>query len=86
MFLHAAIKAHQDYHFSCEFDAAWVVLKTYGIDPTVDQLFSIVGVDTSVEPTWAETPKGVFIYGGDITAPTPATTPPTSWRAPAARR
>jgi hypothetical protein len=67
VFLHAATKAHQEYHFSCEFDAAWVVLKTYGIDSTVDQLLSIVGVDTSVEPTWAETPQGVVIYGGDIT-------------------
>ncbi len=65
-YIQAAQKQHQNYHFTCEFDAAWVVLKTYGFDVPLDEMISIVGVDTSTEPTWAETSKGVFIYGGDI--------------------
>ena len=63
----AATKARQQYHYSCEFDAAWVVLKTYGIDVDVDAQMKIVGVDTRVEPAVKNTPEGVFIYGGDIT-------------------
>ena len=35
-YLPAATKKHQYYHFTCEFDAAWVVLKTYGFDASLD--------------------------------------------------
>lgn len=63
----AATKAHQEYHYSCEFDAAWVVLKTNGFDVSVAQQASIVGVTTGREPYYKETSKGIFIYGGDIT-------------------
>ena len=62
----AASKQHQWFHYSCEFDAAWVVLKTYGFDVSMDEQLAIVGVDTSVEPHYQETAGGVFIYGGDI--------------------
>jgi len=65
-YIPAALKTQQDYHYTCEFDAAWVVLKTYGYDVGLDQMLRIVGVDSSVEPKWEETPNGVFIYGGDI--------------------
>ncbi len=66
-YLQAATKKNQVYHYSCEFDSAWVVLKTYGFDVSVDQQLQIVGLDTSVEPYYKETPNGVLIYGGDIT-------------------
>jgi hypothetical protein len=66
-YIPAASKKHQDYHYSCEFDAAWVVFKTYGMDVSVDEQYSIMGVDTSIEPRWEETKDGIFIYGGDIT-------------------
>jgi hypothetical protein len=66
-YIPAANKQHQDYHFTCEFDAAWVVLKTYGYDVSLEEQLDIIGVDTSVEPRFEETSKGIFIYGGDVT-------------------
>ncbi len=66
-YLQAATKKNQVYHYSCEFDSAWVVLKTYGYDVSVDQQLQIVGLDASIEPYYKETPNGVLIYGGDIT-------------------
>lgn len=65
-YIPAAMKSRQFSHYSCEFDAAWVVLKTYGFDPSVEELIDIIGVDHSVEPYYEETPKGAVIYGGDI--------------------
>ncbi len=62
----AATKLHQYYHFTCEFDAAWVVLKTNGIDVTLADQLAITGQDKSIEPKYEETDQGVFIYGGDI--------------------
>jgi len=66
-YIPAATKSRQEYHFTCEFDAAWVVLESYGFDVTVDELIGLLPVDPGAEPTWAETPQGVKIYGGDIT-------------------
>lgn len=65
-YIAAETKDQQAYQYSCEFDAAWVILATYGISASVDDLVAIVGVDTSVEPTMRETRDGVLIYGGDI--------------------
>jgi LysM repeat protein len=62
----AATKLHQYYHYTCEFDAAWVVLKTNGIDVTLQDQLAITGQDKSIEPKYEETSKGIFIYGGDI--------------------
>jgi hypothetical protein len=50
-YVDAATKLHQYYHYTCEFDAAWVVLKTNGIDATVQDQRDIVGLDPSSEPT-----------------------------------
>src|SRR5215207_4651516 len=44
-YLKAAVKKEQEYHYSCEFDAAWVVLKTYGFDVGVARQAEIIGVD-----------------------------------------
>ena len=66
-YIPAASKEHQAYKYSCEFDAAWVILQTYGIDANVDDLIAAVGVDTSIEPYIKETKDGFFVYGGDIT-------------------
>ena len=66
VYIPPATKLHQYYHYTCEFDAAWVVLKTYGIDTTLDDQLSIIGQDKSLEPRWEETKQGIFIYGGDI--------------------
>jgi len=64
---YAVIKKGQWYHYTCEFDAAWVVLKTYGYDVGLDEQVSLVGLDTSIEPYYKETANGIVIYGGDIT-------------------
>jgi uncharacterized protein YvpB len=66
-YIPAATKAQQAYRYSCEFDAAWVVLRTYGFDVKVDTLIDIVGVDRRVEPSFVETRNGFVIIGGDIT-------------------
>ncbi len=66
-YIPAATKKQQAYQYSCEFDAAWVVLQTYGIDVSVDKLIETVGVDRRVEPYIEETRQGFVIHGGDIT-------------------
>lgn len=59
-------KDGQFFHYTCEFDAAWVVLKTFGYDVGLDEQLAIVGHDTSMEPYYEETPDGFVIYGGDV--------------------
>ena len=61
-----ATKKKQYYHYTCEFDAAWVVLKSNGIDATLQDQIDIVGLDTTIEPYYEETADGFIIYGGDI--------------------
>jgi hypothetical protein len=63
----AASKEGQAYQYSCEFDAAWVILQTFGIDVGVDELIEVLGVDRGVEPYIEETGQGFVIHGGDIT-------------------
>jgi uncharacterized protein YvpB len=65
--LPAAVKEGQRFQYSCEFDAAWVILQSYGFDVTVDQLIEQTPQDTRIEPAIAETAEGFLIYGGDIT-------------------
>ena len=65
-YIPAATKSKQAYQYSCEFDAAWTILQTYGFDAGVDELIGIVGVDTSIEPYIEETSGGFVIHGGDI--------------------
>jgi uncharacterized protein YvpB len=66
-YIPAASKQQQAYQYSCEFDAAWVILQTYGIGAPVDDLIAAVGVDRSIEPRIEETQDGYVIHGGDIT-------------------
>lgn len=66
-YIPAATKPSQFYQYSCEFDAAWVVLETYGIQTSGDELVATVDHDRSVEPYIKETAQGFLIYGGDIT-------------------
>jgi hypothetical protein len=65
-YIPAAVKEGQRYQYSCEFDAAWVVAQTFGIDVSVDDLIARAPHDTSVEPRYVETRNGFVIYGGDI--------------------
>ena len=64
----AATKPGQFYQYSCEFDAAWVVLSTFGQDVSFEDQLAVVGYDTSVEPYSEQTEDGFIIYGGDITS------------------
>jgi hypothetical protein len=63
-----ATKAGQFYQYSCEFDASWVVLATFGKDVPFEEQLAVVGHDTSVEPYFEETAEGFIIHGGDITS------------------
>lgn len=62
-----ATKQGQFYQYSCEFDASWVILKTFGYDASFEEQLAIVGHDTSIEPYTAAGDNGILIYGGDIT-------------------
>ena len=64
----AALKQGQYYYYTCEFDAAWVVLNTFGHEVPFEEQLAIVGHDLSIEPYYEQTPTGFVIYGGDITA------------------
>ncbi len=66
-YIAAAAKPAQFFQYSCEFDAAWVILSTYGFDAGADELVNAIDHDRSVEPVVKETSAGFLIYGGDIT-------------------
>lgn len=66
-YLSAATKPGQFYQYSCEFDAAWVILATYGIDLSGDEIIAAIDHDRSVEPYIEETADGFIIHGGNIT-------------------
>lgn len=66
-YIPAATKDAQAYQYSCEFDAVWVILQTYGFGVGVDDLIAVTDIDRSIEPYIEETAQGVIIHGGDIT-------------------
>jgi hypothetical protein len=53
--------------YTCEFDASWAVLKTFGIDASFEEQLAAIEIDRRIEPYYRETPDGMVIYGGDIT-------------------
>jgi hypothetical protein len=65
-YIPAANKEGQAYQYSCEFDAAWVIFQTYGLDVSVDELIGAMALDTSIEPYIEETAQGFIIHGGNI--------------------
>lgn len=65
-YIPAANKEGQDYSYSCEFDAVWVILQTYGFNVSVDEIIGNTALDTSIEPYIQETAEGALIIGGDI--------------------
>ena len=64
----AATKPGQFAYYTCEFDAAWVILKTFGHDVPLEEQLAIVPLDQSVEPYAVPTDDGYVVYGGDISA------------------
>ncbi len=65
-YLQTPVKEGQDFHYTCEFDSSWIVLKAHGHDLDLDEQLEIVGVDNSIEPWHQETADGYVIWGGDI--------------------
>lgn len=65
-YIQLPVKEGQDFHFTCEFDSSWIVLKAYGFDLTLKEQMEIVGVDNDPEPWYEETADGIIVWGGDI--------------------
>ncbi len=65
-YIPAAVKEGQLYQYTCEFDAAWVVLQTFGVDASVDEIIARTPIDESIEPRFEKISDGYLIYGGDI--------------------
>ena len=65
-YIQLPIKEGQDFHYTCEFDSSWIILKAYGHDLTLEEQLSVVGHDLSIEPWWEESPRQITVYGGDI--------------------
>jgi uncharacterized protein YvpB len=65
-YIQLPIKEGQDFHYTCEFDSAWIVLQAYGHDMSLEEQMAHVGHDLSIEPYWEETPSAITVYGGDI--------------------
>ena len=67
VYIDAALKEGQFEQYTCEFDAAWAILKTFGIDSTLEEQVAAIGLDQRVEPYYEATANGYVVYGGDIT-------------------
>jgi hypothetical protein len=61
-----ACKTGPFFLYTCEFDASWAVLKTFGIDAPLEEQLSLVEVDRRIEPYAEWTSAGPVVYGGDI--------------------
>lgn len=67
VYIPTACKAGDFYYYSCEFDAAWAVMKTFGVDASFEEQLAAIKIDRRIEPYYQENADGVVIYGGDIT-------------------
>ena len=65
-YLPAASKSGQFAQYTCEFDAAWVICKTFGFDVPLAEQVAIVGLDERIDPYVEQTPAGYVVYGGAI--------------------
>ena len=65
-YIQVPVKEGQDFHYTCEFDSAWIVLRAYGHEMNLQEQLAIVGQDFSIEPYWEETPTKITVFGGDI--------------------
>jgi hypothetical protein len=65
-YIPTASKTGPFYIYTCEFDASWAILKTFGIDAPLDDQLSRIDFDRRIEPYYVDTGNGIVIYGGDI--------------------
>ena len=66
-YIPTALKEGQFAQYTCEFDAAWAILKTFGVDVSLDEQVAAIGLDQRIEPYYEATPDGFVVYGGDTT-------------------
>ena len=59
-------KEGQFAYYTCEFDAAWMILQTFGIDASFEEQLEITGLDQDPEPYLEETSEGILVYGGEV--------------------
>ena len=62
----AATKTGQYFWYTCEFDASWVILETFGVSVSFEEQLEIVGYNQNPEPWYDGSGPEVLIYGGDI--------------------
>lgn len=65
-YIQMPVKEGQDFHFTCEFDSSWIILKAYDFDLTLQEQMYVVGTDNAIEPWYEETANGIVVWGGDI--------------------
>lgn len=65
-YMATALKPAQYFYYTCEFDSAWVIMKTFGVEVSFEEQLAIVGYNRDPEPFWTDTPDGIVITGGDI--------------------
>ena len=65
-YIPTACKAGPFYYYTCEFDASWAILKTFGIDATLEEQVAAIKIDDRIEPHYEQTANGFVIHGGDI--------------------
>jgi uncharacterized protein YvpB len=65
-YIDAVSKEGQFAYYTCEFDAAWMILKTFGIDGSFEEQLEITGWDQQPEPYLEETADGLVVYGGEV--------------------
>lgn len=67
-YIPCASKTGPFFIYTCEFDVSWAILKTFGVDASLDDQLQLIPFDYRLEPYYQWTDSGVFIYGGDITS------------------
>lgn len=65
-YIPTACKTGPFFTYTCEFDSAWAVLKTFGIDSTLEEQVAAIKYDLRFEPYYEYTASGIVIHGGDI--------------------
>lgn len=68
VYIPCASKTGPFFDYTCEFDSAWAILKTFDIDTTFQEQLQLIPIDMRLEPYYVYTDTGVIIYGGDITS------------------
>ncbi|MGB3331062.1 MAG: hypothetical protein WBA46_19020 [Thermomicrobiales bacterium] len=65
-YIQLPIKEGQDFHFTCEFDSAWIILKAFQLEVPLQQQIDLVGIDEWIEPWYEERADGVVVWGGEV--------------------